>query len=91
MPEPRPTTVLVVDDDPFIRATTGTVLRSRGFEVLQAGNGREGLDLFRARRPDLLIVDLKMPVMNGLELLSQLSDVIERVHNYKEISSIFFK
>lgn len=79
MPESRPTTVLVVDDDPFMRATTGTVLKSRGFEVLQAGNGREGLDLFRARRPDLLVVDLKMPVMSGLELLSLLSDVIERV------------
>ena len=78
MTEKRPTTVLVVDDDPFIRATTGKVLTSRGFEVLQAGNGREGLDLFRERGPDLLIVDLKMPVMNGLELLSRLSDVIER-------------
>lgn len=79
MPETRATTVLVVDDDAFVRATTGTVLKSRGFEVLQAGNGLEGLDLFRIRRPDLLIVDLKMPVMNGLDLLSHLSDVIERV------------
>lgn len=79
MPETRTTTVLVVDDDAFVRATTGTVLRSRGFEVLQAGNGLEGLDLVRSRRPDLLIVDLKMPVMNGLDLLSHLSDVIDRV------------
>lgn len=78
MPQTPPATVLVVDDDPFVRATTGTVLRSRGFEVLQAGNGLEGLGLFRENRPDLLIVDLKMPVMNGLDLLSQLSDVIER-------------
>jgi signal transduction histidine kinase len=79
MPDPRPATVLVVDDDPFIRATTGTALKSRGFEVLQAGNGREGLELFRTCRPDLLIVDLKMPVMDGLDLLSQMSDVIARV------------
>lgn len=79
MPETRTTAVLVVDDDPFIRATTRTVLSSRGFEVLQAGNGREGLDLFRAHSPDLLIVDLKMPVMNGLDLLSHLSDIIERI------------
>lgn len=77
MPETRPATVLVVDDDPFIRATTKTALRSRGFEVLQAGNGQEGLDTFLDKRPDLLIVDLKMPVMSGLELLSALSDVIE--------------
>jgi signal transduction histidine kinase len=73
----RPLTVLVVDDDPFIRATTKTALRSRGFEVLQAGNGQEGLNTFLDRRPDLLIVDLKMPVMSGLELLSHLSEVIE--------------
>lgn len=78
MPETRTTAVLVVDDDPFIRATTRTVLNSCGFEVLQAGNGQEGLDLFRTHAPDLLIVDLKMPVMNGLDLLSRLSDVIER-------------
>ena len=78
MPETSPKTVLVVDDDPFIRATTRTVLRSRGFEVLQAGDGREGLGTFLDSRPDLLIVDLKMPVMSGLELLSHLSDHIER-------------
>jgi signal transduction histidine kinase len=78
MPETLSKTVLVVDDDPFIRATTRTALRSRGFEVLQAGDGREGLDSFLESRPDLLIVDLKMPVMSGLELLSHLSDHIER-------------
>ncbi len=78
MPETSPKTVLVVDDDPFIRATTRTVLHSRGFKVLQAGDGREGLDTFLDSRPDLLIVDLKMPVMSGLELLSHLSDHIER-------------
>ena len=74
----NPATILVVDDDPFIRATTGTILHSRGFKILQAGNGLEGLDMFRAHSPDLLIVDLKMPVMNGLELLSRLPDATSR-------------
>jgi signal transduction histidine kinase len=81
MPASRPkspATVLVVDDDPFIRATTGASLRTRGFTILQAGNGQEGLDLFLAHGPDLLIVDLKMPVMDGLELLSRLSGVTPR-------------
>jgi signal transduction histidine kinase len=74
----RAKTVLVVDDDPFIRATTGASLRSRGFKILQAGNGQEGLDMFQTHGPDLLIVDLKMPVMNGLELLAMLSGVTPR-------------
>jgi len=74
----RPTTVLVVDDDPFIRAATGASLRARGFDILQAGNGQEGLDMFLAHEPDLIIVDLKMPVMNGLELLSRLSGATAR-------------
>lgn len=81
MPAARPqspTTVLVVDDDPFICAATGASLRTRGFAILQAGNGREGLDMFRAHKPDLLIVDLKMPVMDGLELLARLSEFTPR-------------
>lgn len=82
MPASRPkrtATVLVVDDDPFIRATTGASLRTRGFTILQAGNGQEGLDMFQAHGPDLLIVDLKMPVMDGLELLARLSGVTPRI------------
>lgn len=65
--------VLVVDDDPFIRATTGTILRARDFEIIEAGHGLEGLELFWEHRPALIIIDLKMPVMSGLELLSRLS------------------
>jgi signal transduction histidine kinase len=75
--QPRPSaTVLVVDDDPFIRATTRIALASRGYAVLEAGDGQAGLDMFRTHAPDLLIVDLKMPVMNGLELLSRLPSSI---------------
>jgi len=66
-------TILIVDDDPFIRATTGTFLQSQGFRVIQAGNGQEGLDAFHAHEPDMVIVDLKMPIMNGLELLNRLT------------------
>ncbi len=79
MPPDQPrskATVLVVDDDPFIRATTRTALASRGHTVLEAGDGQAGLDMFQAHAPDLLIVDLKMPVMNGLELLSRLPSFI---------------
>jgi signal transduction histidine kinase len=77
--QPKPfATILVVDDDPFIRATTAASLRGRGFAILEAGNGQQGLDMFQAHGPDLLIVDLKMPVMNGLELLARLSEATPR-------------
>ena len=76
-PKP-PATILVVDDDPFIRATTAASLRGHDFTILEAGNGQQGLDMFQAHGPDLLIVDLKMPVMNGLELLRRLSDATSR-------------
>jgi signal transduction histidine kinase len=79
MAEAQPVaTILVVDDDPFIRATTGVYLRSRGFSVLEAENGRRGLEMFYAHGPDLLLVDLKMPVMDGLELLANLSGALMR-------------
>lgn len=71
-------TILVVDDDPFIRATAGVYLRSKGFVVLEAENGQQGLELFYAQCPDLLLVDLKMPVMGGMELLSRLSEAARR-------------
>ena len=78
VPKQPAATILVVDDDPFIRATTGVYLRSRGFAVLEAENGQSGLELFHAQCPDLLLIDLKMPVMDGLELLSRLSGVTMR-------------
>jgi len=79
MPPSKPAaTILVVDDDPFVRATTGTYLRSKGFVVLEAENGRQALEMLQTHGPDLLLVDLKMPVMDGLELLSRMSEKLVR-------------
>jgi PAS domain S-box-containing protein len=65
-------TILTVDDEEIIRETIASYLENRGFRVLQATNGREGLEVFAAERPDLLLVDLRMPEMDGLEVLSRL-------------------
>jgi PAS domain S-box-containing protein len=70
----RPTVILTVDDEEMIRATIASYLENRGFQVLQAVNGREGLDIFMAKRPDLLLVDLRMPEMDGLEVLTRLQE-----------------
>ncbi|HET9444014.1 MAG TPA: response regulator [Acidimicrobiales bacterium] len=61
--------VLVVDDDPDIRALLAMNLELSGYHVTQAPNGRQGSDLARALRPDLILLDVMMPEMDGLDVL----------------------
>lgn len=60
--------ILVVDDERQIIRMLRASLQSSGYEVLTANNGVEGLERFESGRPDLIITDLAMPEMNGLEL-----------------------
>lgn len=60
--------ILVVDDERQITRMLRASLQSSGYEVLTAGNGVEGFEKFQAGTPDLIITDLAMPEMNGLEL-----------------------
>lgn len=60
--------ILVVDDERQITRMLRAALQSSGYEVLLASNGLEGLEQFQTERPDLIISDLVMPVMDGLEL-----------------------
>ena len=59
--------ILVVDDDPQIRRVLRTALIAQGYEVTDARNGEEALEKMRDEKPDLLILDMNMPRMNGLE------------------------
>jgi CheY-like chemotaxis protein len=59
--------ILVVDDDPDLREFLELVLTSMGFEVTSAANGREALDDMEGHDPDLILLDMKMPVMDGWE------------------------
>ena len=63
-------TVLVVDDDPLFRESTCDRLRDRGWTVMEAENGADAFERIKEQRPDLVLLDLLMPVMNGLEFLS---------------------
>ncbi len=65
-------TILTVDDDEFVREILAAYLEDSGFSVLQAENGRTGLETFRQERPDLVMLDLRMPEMDGLEVLSHI-------------------
>jgi response regulator RpfG family c-di-GMP phosphodiesterase len=70
----RPARVLVVDDEHVIREILSDFLVMEGYQVLTAGNGREALEVLGRERCDLIISDLKMPEMGGLELLEAVRD-----------------
>jgi CheY-like chemotaxis protein len=59
--------ILVVDDEPQLRATIREALHLEGYDVVEAGNGAEALTLLASARPDAIVLDLWMPVMDGWE------------------------
>lgn len=63
--------VLVVDDDPSIRRLIVAALKRDGYDFLEAGNGREALDLMRDRRPAAVVLDLMMPLVSGWDVLQE--------------------
>jgi two-component system response regulator (stage 0 sporulation protein F) len=66
-------TILIIDDEEPIRALLRTTLEAAGHTVVEAGNGRIGLDLYRFKPTDLIITDIAMPEMNGLDLILALT------------------
>jgi len=64
--------ILVVDDDTAVRLLLRTVLERRGHAVVEAENGAEGLQYYRAAPTDLVITDIQMPVMDGLQMIKEL-------------------
>src|SRR5258705_10152621 len=65
-------TVLVVDDKEMMRDSVGTTLQRAGLAVITAPDARAAIDLAARRRPDVVVTDLKMPGMSGMELLEQI-------------------
>jgi len=71
-------TLLVVDDEPTLRETLAYNLEHDGYRVVTAADGREALERFRAERPDLVVLDLMLPELSGVEvcrIIRQESDV----------------
>jgi two-component system, chemotaxis family, chemotaxis protein CheY len=67
-------TILVVDDDKLIREGLSALLKSAGQTVLEAKDGKEGLELTKAEKPDLIVTDLRMPNMSGQEMIDAIRD-----------------
>lgn len=65
-------TVLIIEDDPILQEMYATKLSIDGYEVVTASNGQEGLDKFKQTPPTVILLDLAMPVMNGLEFMKHL-------------------
>jgi DNA-binding response OmpR family regulator len=78
-----PHKILVVDDDPDILEAISMILESQGYNVVTARDGVEGLANLKVEKPDLLILDLMMPKMDGFAVCKELQD--PRWAKYKDI------
>lgn len=67
-------TVLIVDDDRQIAEGTAVRLRAAGYDILMAHNGAEGIAAAHLKSPDAIVLDVRMPVMDGMEALEKLKD-----------------
>ena len=64
--------ILVVDDAMFMRNKTSKLLQENGYEVVEASNGEEAVARYMRENPDLVLMDITMPVLDGIESLKQL-------------------
>jgi CheY-like chemotaxis protein len=70
-------TIMVVDDNPDIITIVRTILEGKGFNVLSASSGAECLEALKSQKPDLIVLDIMMPEMDGLEVLTRLKSTSE--------------
>lgn len=68
----KPATILIIDDETMVRRSIAAYLEDSGFQVVEAANGHEGLDLLARVAVDLVVTDLRMPGMDGLDIIDRL-------------------
>lgn len=74
----EPPLLLLVDDDDDLRDMLGAILEAAGYRTVPAAHGREALAVIEARHPDLVLLDMRMPIMDGWELCRILDERGER-------------
>jgi two-component system chemotaxis response regulator CheY len=68
-------TILVVDDEDYIRELVSLILKREGFRIIEASNGREALDRLGETKVDMVISDLKMPEIDGIDFIKQVRSI----------------
>jgi diguanylate cyclase (GGDEF)-like protein len=86
--EPKLQRILLVDDDLVVRAKVSESLEQDGFEVILAKNGNDGIAAYQQHRPDLILVDAVMPILDGFEFCEQLKNLGERLTPILMITSL---
>jgi diguanylate cyclase (GGDEF)-like protein len=86
--EPSCQRILLVDDDLVVRAKVSESLQEDGFEVILAKNGDDGITAYQEHRPDLILVDAVMPILDGFEFCEQLKNLGERLTPILMITSL---
>jgi CheY-like chemotaxis protein len=71
--------ILIVDDERHLRLLYRRELEDDGYQVVEAANAEEGIRAFEQQRPDLIVMDVRMPGMNGLEAMARILDKDRRV------------
>ncbi len=67
-------TILVIDDEEDIRELIKALLEPEGFRIVMASNGQEGLDILKRMIPDLIVLDMNMPKMSGIDFYAKIAD-----------------
>lgn len=66
--------MLIVDDDASARKALALIFERKGFDIDMASNGKEGLDAISKNKPDVILLDIVMPEMNGIKMLEQIRE-----------------
>ncbi|MCG2722975.1 MAG: response regulator [Thermodesulfovibrionales bacterium] len=72
--------ILIVEDNPMNRRLIGDILKYYAYEILEAENGEEGLRMAKEQKPDLILMDIQLPVMNGYDAIKILKSALETKH-----------